>query len=67
MIFLADDVTAIKSRMREIRVEEGRGDDDWHTATANDLDALAGRYGLARKDRESDYALRQRIAGVVGA
>jgi hypothetical protein len=67
MNYLADDGAAIRARLREIRLAEGRGDDDYVTAQGKDLDALAAREGLVRLYAETDAALRQRIASALGA
>jgi hypothetical protein len=67
MNYLADDAADIRARLRQIRLDEGRGDDNYATATGKDLETIAARYGLMRMSAEGDYALRQRIAAAIGA
>lgn len=58
--YLADS-SDIAQRIREIRKEEGRRDDNWRTATGEDLDAIAAFYNLTRVSYEVDSTLRSRI------
>lgn len=58
---LADDMSDINRRLRAIRAEEKRPDDDWNTAGGADLDALAAARGIRRVGIETDYSLRSRL------
>jgi hypothetical protein len=61
MNFIADDVLAINARRQEIRKEEGLPDEDWRTASGNDLEAVAAGLDIYRINFESDYSLRAKI------
>lgn len=65
MAYLADDLGDISKRIREIKKEEGRVDDNWRTATTADLDAIASGFGLERANYENDETLRGRIGNVL--
>jgi hypothetical protein len=61
MNFIADDVLAINARRQEIRKKEGLPDEDWRTASGNDLEAVAAGLDIYRINFESDYSLRAKI------
>ena len=61
MIPVAEHLSDIKSRMREIAKSEGRRDEDVTTAADGDLDVLASAYDLSRAGGEADDQLRARV------
>jgi hypothetical protein len=58
---MSDDYSAIKTRMREIRKEQGQPDDDWRTAAGSDLEAIAAFYDMTRDNDQTDEQLRTKI------
>lgn len=67
MTYAVDDVASIRARLREIRMEEGRGDDSIETAIGKDLDAIGSKAGLHRQFQESDATFRIRMRPLASA